>query len=287
MEGTYSTLTEVILAVFQHEQTSLLSLDKICEEVNSPDLRLDNGKSAPVPCTSISRRRISSILSSSELFIRAGPPRSCIWALRPQNPLFLSNGALASAIEQTLTENGPLLIEEFVTLTGLAGSNESVFQHFFLSHPDEYSMDTENRWWFANQPHPVRRQFDNVVVAIVHALNVLGPETSIEEIHWYLCLATTDGNKKISRRKISRELSRRADLFKHISRAKYSLIQPTEQKPVRATIPEPIISTFSEPKTFSFDFSYDIPQCETPPCALYDRFDANDFFGASFTCTFE
>ena len=148
-------------------------------------------------------------------------------------------------------------------------------------------MDKDNRWWFANQPQPIRQQFENVVVAIVHALHALGQESSIEEIHWYLCLATTDGNKRISRRKISRELSRRTDLFQHISRAKYSLLQPQQNQFPRKVIPEPIISKVFEPAPLTMDFQYDFPQCETPPCVNNDIFDANDFFGLSFSCNFD
>lgn len=287
MEGTYTTLTEVILAVFQHEQTSLLSLDKICEEVASPDLRLDNGKGIPVPCSTISRRRISSILSSSEFFIRAGPPRSCIWALRPQNPLFLSNGALASAIEQTLTEHGPIKTSDFVTLSGLAGSNESVFTHFFESHSDEYTMDDNQKWWFANQPKPILQQFENVVVAILAAFNVLSKECSIEELHWYLCLATTEGNKRISRRKISRELSRRTDLFKHVSRAKYALIQTESCAFHPSFTQEPSQTKNFEPPQLNLNFALDIPQCETPPVISSEFFDPTEFFGLGFTCSFD
>ena len=293
MEGTYGTLTEVILAVFQHEQTSILSLDKICQDVASPDLKLDNGKGIPVPCTTISRRRISSILSSSEFFIRAGAPRSCQWALRPQNPLFLSNGALASSIEQTLTEHGPIPTSEFVTLSGLAGSNECVFSHFFLSHPDEYTQDEEGRWWFANQPKPIIQQFENVVLALLSAFQTLNKECSIEELHWYLCLATTDGNKRISRRKISRELSRRTDLFKHVSRAKYSLIQATRPPPTPQidfnaefnTIICP--SKCVEEPSLNLGFMLDLPQCETPPSICNDAFDPSEFFGLGFTCSFD
>ena len=291
MEGTYSTLTEVILAVFKHENTSILSLDKICQDVASPNLKLDNGKGIPVPCTTISRRRISSILSSSEFFIRAGAPRSCQWALRPQNPLFLSNGALASSIEQTLTEHGPLPTHEFVNLSGLAGSNESVFAHFFSSHPDEYTMDEEGRWWFANQPKPIIQQFENVVLALLFAFQKLNKECSIEELHWYLCLATTDGNKRISRRKISRELSRRTDLFKHVSRAKYSLLQATRQPPTpqidfTSDLNSMVLPTKC-PDEFSFNFLMDLPQCETPPTAYNDAFDPSEFFGLGFTCSFD
>jgi hypothetical protein len=47
----------------------------------------------------------------------------------------------------------------------------------------------------------------------------------VEELSWFLCLATVDGTKQITRRSVSRELSRRTDLFQNLSRARYRLIE--------------------------------------------------------------
>lgn len=253
MEEQYSTLTEAITAVFHKEETSLLSLDKICQVLQSPTFFLSSS-SGMTPCSSISRRRISSILSSSDVFVRAGPPRSCMWALRPSNPLFLSDGALLSCISTILAENGPLTAESIVEKGDLSGATVQIIRDFLVTHQSEYSIcckttdeyyhyitrmveesqDPENGddvWWFTGQPLPRRMEFESVISALLKAFEILNRDASIEEVSWVLCLSTLSQNKKISRRKISRELSRRPDLFQHISRAKYSLIKYPVNQP--------------------------------------------------------
>jgi hypothetical protein len=93
-DQVFETISEAIVYAFRHQQTSLLSLDKICEVIQSSNLFLNSKKDGVAPCTTIIRRRISSTLSSSELFVRAGPPRTCVWAIRPNNPLFLSDSVI-------------------------------------------------------------------------------------------------------------------------------------------------------------------------------------------------
>lgn len=251
MEEQYSTLTEAITAVFHKEETSLLSLDKICQVLQSPNFFLSSS-SGMTPCSSISRRRISSILSSSDVFVRAGPPRSCMWALRPSNPLFLSDGAILSCISTILAENGPLTAESIVEKGDLSGATVQIIRDFLESHQSEYSIcckttdeyyyyitktteeegnkkEGDDVWWFTGQPLPHRMEFESVISALLKAFEILNRDASIEEVSWVLCLSTLSQNKKISRRKISRELSRRPDLFQHISRAKYSLIKYPSQ----------------------------------------------------------
>ena len=223
MEQSFETLSEAITFVFKQEQTSLLSLDKICEVLNSDNLLLISKNQGPIPCSSITRRRISSTLSSSELFVRAGPPRTCLWAIRPHNPQFISDGAITASVEQMLTNNGPMTLQQFVEQTELSGAHLPLFERFFNEYKTEYQYNNENQtWWFINQPIPIEKEYDTLCHAILSAFEQFPNGTSVEELHWFLCLSTV-GSKKITRRSISRELSRRQDLFLHLSRAKYTL----------------------------------------------------------------
>lgn len=235
MEHTFDTLCDAITYAFRTEQTSLLSLDKICEVLGRPSLFLNSKSQGLTPCSTVTRRRVSSTLSSSDLFVRAGPPRTCLWAIRPNNPSFLSDGAIASSIEQMLIANGPLKTEDFVEKTDLTGAHLPLFERFLDEHATEFAQQSDGTWWFAGQPIPERHDFGNLTQAICSAFENI-KEATVEEIHWRLCLSTV-GEKSITRRSISRELSRRQDLFVHLSRAKYGL---------RAQAPR----QFSPPVTF-------------------------------------
>ncbi|OHT04163.1 hypothetical protein TRFO_06495 [Tritrichomonas foetus] len=245
MAQHFSTLTEAITYVFQKESVKVLSLDRICQGLAQPNLFLQTS-SGLASCDTISRRRVSSILSSSDLFVRAGPPRSCMWALKPSNPLCLSDGALLSCINTILTENGPLSAEGIIQHGDLTGATPEIIFDFLTEH-SEYHHYENDTWWFTNQPIPERWEFDSVVAALTASFQVLQHEASIEELNWLLCQSTLPQGKKISRRKISRELSRRPDLFQHISRAKYAptMNDKNLQSPPKPAMqyPKPLISS--------------------------------------------
>lgn len=296
MGERFSTLTEAITAVFKSEQTSLLSLDRICQSLSNPDWVICSGSNGDIPCSSISRRRISSILSSSDLFVRAGPPRSCMWALQPSNPLFANDSALCSHIEQILTEHGPLTTEEIVTFSQIPEANETIIDEFLKAQTQSFTLQANNRWWFENQPYPLEYRFDSVIGALLFAFETLNRDASIEELNWFLCLSVDCKGQKISRRKISRELSRRPDLFSHISRAKYSLINKSSssRKIVKTSIQEVPMPTISHDFAMFDDSKADltlnwkdiepinIQLCETPPSISNEIFDAQDFFSIGF-----
>lgn len=223
MDEHFATLTEAITYVFQKEKATILSLDQICQGLAQPNLFLQTSSGLTL-CTTISRKRVSSILSSSDIFARAGPPRSCMWSLKPSNPLCLSDGALLSCINQILSENGPLTIDGIIEQGDLTEATPQMIADFLNSHESKYQLQQNDTWWFMNQPLPKKWKFDSVVSALIKSFDVLQHEASIEELNWLLCLSTLPQGKRISRRKISRELSRRPDLFQHISRAKYALI---------------------------------------------------------------
>lgn len=303
MEEHFATLTEAISSIFKKDETSMLSLDRICEALSAPNLFLDTS-SRVIPCSSISRRRISSILSSSDVFIRAGPLRSCMWALRPSNPLFLSDGALMSCICQILTSEGPLTAQGIAEKGDISGATADILSDFMYQHKNDFSLHSDGVWWFTNQPLPDRWTFDNVINALVFAFQKINDGASIEELNWLLCLSTVN-NKRISRRKISRELSRRTDLFNHISRAKYSLISSPESIAITNKIlqqnssktnsfsasPFTIPVNFWSPSNSSCSFPKDsetwFNACETPPPFTNDFFDPNEFFSIGFTGSFD
>lgn len=254
-EQIFETLSEAISFVFKHEQTSLLSLDRICEVLNLPELFISSKKSGIVSCSTISRRRISSTLSSSELFIRAGAPRACLWAIQPHNPLFLTDGQISSSIDQMLTTHGPLTLHQFVTMTDLVGVDNSLIERFLSDHSTEYTMAPDGTYWYAGQTRPTKMDFDNINSALIYAFKNFPKGASVEELHWFLCLSTVAHTKPITRRSVSRELSRKPELFLHLARAKYTLntIKPEPRSlppPTRPPLPQISVPLFKPPSTF-------------------------------------
>jgi hypothetical protein len=65
-------------------------------------------------------------------------------------------------------------------------------------------------------------------------------------MHRLLCLSTVGGSKRITRRSVSRELSRRTDLFVHSSRARYVVNRNAD---VNTSVPLP--QATQEPPTAS------------------------------------
>ncbi|KAK8878092.1 hypothetical protein M9Y10_004855 [Tritrichomonas musculus] len=229
IEQKFENLNEAITYAFRHEQTSLLSLDRICEVLQNPNYYFNSKNQGLLPCSSITRRRISSVLSTSELFVRAGPPRTCLWAIRPHNPLFISDQAILASIEQMLTANGPMTIDQFINTTQLSGADANLYNRFLSEHGVEFTKDEDGTYWFTGQPRPQRNDFESISHALVYAFNEFPQGASVEELHWYLCLSTVGGIKEITRRCVSRELSRRTDLFSHLSRARYILLRSVQE----------------------------------------------------------
>lgn len=229
IEQQFESLNEAITYAFRHEQTSLLSLDRICEVLQNPKFYFNSKNQGLLPCSSITRRRISSVLSTSELFVRAGPPRTCLWAIRPHNPLFISDQAILASIEQMLTANGPMTIEQFINTTQLSGADANLYNRFLSEHAVEFTKEEDGTYWFTGQPRPQHNDFESISHALVYAFNEFPQGASVEELHWYLCLSTVGGVKEITRRCVSRELSRRTDLFSHLSRARYILLRCVQE----------------------------------------------------------
>jgi hypothetical protein len=132
----FDTLNDAIAYAFKIEQSSILTLARICYVLSLPSLYIKFRHDHAVPCSTITRRRISSTLSSSELFVRAGPARAGVWAIRASNPLFLSDAALSASIHQMFTTHGPLALEQLALLTDLNGIDCAMFDAFFAQHAD-------------------------------------------------------------------------------------------------------------------------------------------------------
>jgi hypothetical protein len=295
VEQVFEALSDAIIYAFRQEQTSLLSLDRICEVLQSPNLFLNAKKDGLIPCSTIIRRRISSTLSSCEFFIRAGPPRTCLWAIRPNNPLFLSDGVISSSIEQMLTNTGPMTLEQFTQSTQLTGADIRLFERFLAEHASEFARHSDNTYWFTGQPRPIQRDFESISHALVFALSVFPEGASVEELTWYLCLSTVNTFKTITRRNVSRELSRRADLFEHLSRARYNLTErggPVEAKdsapPFDAPPPPPAPAAGAAYPFFTVPVpAPGPPPAKPPPAPDDDDFDPFTFFGHDFHFAFE
>ncbi|KAH0790078.1 hypothetical protein GPJ56_005973 [Histomonas meleagridis] len=266
---TFETISDAIIYVFRHEQTSLLSLDRICEVLNNSNLFIILKKQL-VPCSSIARRRVSSTLSSSDLFVRAGAPRACLWAIRPNNPLFVSNNSISSSLEQMLTTNGPMTLAQFVETTELSGANLQLFERFLTEHTADYTCAEDGTYWFTGQPRPPRKNFDSISLALVFAFESFPNGASVEELHWYLCLSTVCETKRITRRCVSRELSRRQDLFSHLSRARYILIANAnrQQQNPQPFVPSSVNAVQNpQIEKDNFTFLIQLPQQNSPQSA--------------------
>jgi hypothetical protein len=68
------------------------------------------------------------------LFARAGPPRSCMWSLRPNGPHFASDGALTTSVNQILLELGPANLTEMIAHAETAGVSTTGLQGFLENH---------------------------------------------------------------------------------------------------------------------------------------------------------
>lgn len=223
IEHRFENITDAVNYVFQYEKKSLLSFDRICEVLQNENLYYVSKKQGILPCSSITRRRISFILSTSDQFVRAGSERTCMWQLKPHNELYLSDSTIRGFVEQVLSTNGPMTIDQIQQISGLSGADESIYHRFFSVNENYFTMGSNGAFWFANQPIPEKKNFENINTALVSAMNKFPDGASIEEVSWFLCLSTINGAKAITRRSISRELSRRPDLFLHVSRARYVL----------------------------------------------------------------
>jgi hypothetical protein len=122
-----------------------------------------------------------------------------------------------------LTAHGPLTLEQFAALTDLSGVDYGMLDQFLCQHSEQYSRADDGSYWFAGQMRPCKANFPSMGSALLWAFGEFPVDASVEEVHRLLCLSTIGGIKPITRRSISRELSRRTDLFTHSGRARYMM----------------------------------------------------------------
>lgn len=281
----FDSITDAIRYAFQHDEKSVLSLDRISEVLSQPNLFIrQRGREQTELRAFATRRRIAAALASTDAFVRSGPPHAELWALRPSNPLAASDGTIANAVDTVLVSGGPATVEQ-ISKSCAGGIEEGVFRAFMEAHSDAYEADECGLYWFAGQPHPIRRDFDNMYSALMHAFTVFPDGASVEELHWYLCLCTVGNGKPVKRRSISRELSRRQDLFIRLSRARYTAVRAQEQIPRPASCPHPFC--LGQSSLMRFELPHVIETqlhdnfIEAPILDDEDHFDPIDFFSCS------
>ncbi|OHT03434.1 hypothetical protein TRFO_06664 [Tritrichomonas foetus] len=281
MEQAFDSLASLIMYVFKQLQTPLLSADKIFDYINTNNFNVQTEKNGIVPSKTITKRAIINELTRSDLFVSSSSGQNStltasstpaamsastiantqIWALRPNNPLFQCDAAIAASIEQMLTEHGPLTVDEFVNLTEQMGADAQLFHRVLSVHTDEFTITDEasGRVWFYQQPLPIRAEFQTVEQAINFAFSTVFPNgASVDELRRFLCLATHSG-VPITRLCITHTFVEKPDQYLQIQRGKYAPADsPIAKEPPP---PEPhgrgrrlsMIALEEEEKTFNPD----------------------------------
>jgi hypothetical protein len=168
-----------------------------------------------------------------------------------------------------LISNGPMTLEQFAHTTQMNGADIRLFERFLTEHSSEFTRHPDNTYWFTGHRRPVQRDFESISHALAYALSLTPEGASVEELTWFLCLSTVNTFKTITRRNVSRELSRRADLFQHLARARYRLIEnrpieelPAKQLPLPPTLFAPPPPPVQRP----------VSQLQLPPQQVYPPF---------------
>jgi hypothetical protein len=209
-----------------------------------------------------------------------------------------------------------MTLEQFAQSTELNGADLRLFERFLAEHSSEFTKHADNTYWFTGQPRPIQRDFESISHALAYALSLCADGASVEELTWFLCLSTVNTFKTITRRNVSRELSRRTDLFEHLSRARYALIAnrpidpPTEKPPptLPAVFPPAPLFQVPQPQQSPFHitqppFSVPVPTTPVyPPFTMpapdppaqrssaptgEEEFDPFNFFGHDFQFAFD
>lgn len=227
METEFESLIEAICFAFREKQTSCLGLDAICEVLSSPNLFIKHKVKGLIATSSIPRRRISSALSGCDRFERAGSAHSTRWALRIHGEQTVSDVEVCTSVENTLTDIGPTDSENLASSLGI---DQEFLLKVLQRHSDEFTL-IENGWWFTDTPLPLREDYPTMAHAIFIALKSFPEGATVEQLHRVLCLSTVVGKKRITRRSVSRELSRRPKMFHHVSRAQYALCEQGQSFP--------------------------------------------------------
>ena len=149
MEQTFESLPLLILHIFQQLQTSLLSVERIFLFIQSNNFTFQTIKNEKIPAKTLTKRMIASSLDTSDLFVRAGNSLNKTWALRPNNPLFQCDAAIAVTVEQLLSQNGPMSLEQLVTAINIPGADIPVIERVLAVHSNEFTQLPSGCFWFS------------------------------------------------------------------------------------------------------------------------------------------
>jgi hypothetical protein len=223
----FESLESLLICVFRHRQTPLLTLDRIADFLSTCDLRVPLAGRGIVAASAVPRRLLVNVLSNSEHFVRSGASHHQAWALRPNNPLFQCNKSIAAAIEQLLAKNGPMTLRDVLASADFAASSQDALEKVIEIHADEFRTLDDGRIWLVNAPVPAAAAFDTVRDAVEFGLAALGGEATIEELRRILCLGTVNG-VPITRLDIAREVAARPDAFAMTQRGRYAMLGAEE-----------------------------------------------------------
>jgi hypothetical protein len=160
----FNSVESLLIFVFHQLETPVLSIDKIVEFLSQSDLTLESSKFvsvATIPC-----RLVLISLSNSEQFVRAGPPiHKCSPSL-PISPFSQCDTAVAASIEQLLTKNVPMSLDQFHASADFPITARNGFERVLSVHSVEFTTLPDGRIWFVNARPPVCAGFDSVQFAI-------------------------------------------------------------------------------------------------------------------------
>jgi hypothetical protein len=206
---TFESVESLLSFVFDHHQTALLSVDRILSFLSKSEIPSES---------SISRRFLLNVLSNSSQFVRAGPPHAQLFALRPKISFHLSDTAVAAHIEQLLTRNGPMTMDQFVASADFPGHD--ILKKVLELHSDEFAWLQDGRVWFSKSPLPVRASFATLREALEFAFSVFPNGATVEELRRLLCLTSCE-ETAITRLAIAKALGNAPELYPQVSRGIY------------------------------------------------------------------
>jgi hypothetical protein len=221
-EGFCDSVESLLTFVFQQLETPQLSVDRIVDFLSESDLSVRLDGDGVTRVRAVPRRQILSVLSSSNQFVRSGPAQSQMWALRPNNPYFQTESAVAAFIDQFLTQNGPTSLDQIITASDTPTALREIYDRVLRLHSDEFHVLPDGRLWFRSSPIPTRAGFDTVGAALSWAFTIFSNGATIEELRRLLCLSINQGIP-ITRLEIARELAGKPDEYIQVQRGKYAL----------------------------------------------------------------
>lgn len=211
MDQRFDSLRELIVALFQQEQTAVLTQDRICSLIENCSACVRTENDDYVPANSIIKRKITSALQDNDQFVQVPSNGLIKWALKFKTAVSISDSVLISSIESMLTHNGPMNIHQFAQNTDIPDVDAVLFLRFLTIHSSEFSALPDGTYWFADQPIPQRHNYHAISIAVYTALQQLKQGTP-NQIYWYLCLSTIEG-EPITNDNVVYELTHNPDVY--------------------------------------------------------------------------